>query len=178
MTFATALTILRLLLIPVVVVAIHEGRLDLAFVAFVIAGATDAVDGYIARRFDQQTELGAYLDALADKSLIAASVLALYAVGALPYWLLVLVLFRDLLIVAAVAIAWLMHNPIAIEPIRVSKANTFAQIVLVAVLLGTGGFALALPEPVRLGLFALVAGLTVVSVTAYFARWFRHMADE
>lgn len=177
MTIANALTLLRLCLIPLIVVMIHEGRFGLATVIFITAGITDALDGYIARRFNQRTEIGAYLDALADKSLIAASFIALVHVQLVPFWLVVLVIFRDLMIVGAVAIAWLMHNPIAIEPLKVSKANTAAQIVAVATTLGIKGFAIAFPFPLIEILHGVVAVLTVLSVTAYFAAWFRHMAD-
>lgn len=177
MTIANALTLLRLCLIPLIVVLIHEGRFALATIVFITAGITDALDGYLARKLNQRTEIGAYLDALADKSLIAASFIALFNVHLVPYWLVVLVIFRDLMIVGAVAIAWLMHNPIPIEPLKVSKANTAAQIVAVATTLAVRGFMIPLPEIVVYGLYAVVAALTVISVTAYFAQWFRHMAE-
>ena len=177
MTIANALTLLRLCLIPLIVVMIHEGRFMLATIIFIIAGITDALDGYLARKLDQRTEIGAYLDALADKSLIAASFIALAYAHLVPFWLVVLVIFRDLMIVGAVAIAWLMHNPIPIEPLRISKANTAAQIVAVATTLGAKGFMVPLPDFAFVALHAIVAGLTVASVAAYFARWFAHMAE-
>jgi cardiolipin synthase (CMP-forming) len=177
LTIANALTLLRLCLIPVIVVMIHEGRFGVATVIFIIAGITDALDGYLARKLNQRTEIGAYLDALADKSLIAASFIALVYVHLVPFWLVVLVIFRDLMIMGAVAIAWLMHNPIAIEPLKVSKANTAAQIVAVATTLAAKGFMLPFPDVVMSGIYAVVAALTVASVAAYFATWFRHMAE-
>ncbi len=176
-TIANALTLLRLCLIPLIVVMIYEGRFALATVVFIVAGITDALDGYLARKLNQRTEIGAYLDALADKSLIAASFIALVYVHLVPFWLVVLVIFRDLMIVGAVAIAWLMHNPIPIEPLKVSKANTAAQIVAVATTLGVKGFTIPMPEMVMSGIYGVVAALTVISVTAYFAQWFRHMAE-
>lgn len=177
MTIANALTLLRLCLIPMIVVLIHEGRFALATIVFITAGITDALDGYLARKLNQRTKIGAYLDALADKSLIAASFIALLNVHLVPFWLVVLVLFRDLMIVGAVAIAWLLHNPIPIEPLKVSKANTAAQIVAVATTLAVRGFAIPMPLIMEQILYAVVAALTVISVTAYFAQWFRHMAE-
>lgn len=177
MTIANALTLLRLCLIPLIVVLIHEGRFALATVVFITAGLTDALDGYLARKLNQRTKIGAYLDALADKSLIAASLIALAYVQLVPFWLVVLVVFRDLMIVGAVAIAWLLHNPIAIEPLKVSKANTAAQIVAVAATLAIKGFMIPFPEAAMSGIYAVVAVLTVISVTAYFMAWFRHMAE-
>jgi cardiolipin synthase (CMP-forming) len=177
MTIANALTLLRLCLIPMIVVLIHEGRLMLATIVFVVAGVTDALDGYLARRLDQRTRIGAYLDALADKSLIAASFIAMFTVQLVPFWLVVLVIFRDVMIMSAVAIAWLLHNPIPIEPLKVSKANTAAQIVAVAVTLGARGFAIEIGPNAFGVIYGIVATLTVISVTAYFAAWFRHMAE-
>jgi cardiolipin synthase len=175
MTIPNALTLLRFCLIPLIVVLIQAGEFRIAFFVFVIAGLTDAVDGYIARRFSQQSELGAYLDALADKLLIATSVIALFAAGALPYWLVVLVIFRDIMIVGAVAIAWLLNNPIPIEPLLISKCNTAAQIGAVAFTLAAGSL-FAVPPGSHAYVHGLVALLTVVSVSAYFVKWFRHMA--
>ncbi len=177
MTIANALTLLRLCLIPLIVVMTVEGRFDWATVIFIIAGITDALDGYLARKLDQRTEIGAYLDALADKALIAATFIALVSVKMVPFWLVVLVIFRDLMIVGAVVIAWLLNNPIAIEPLRISKANTAAQIVAVSTTLAVTGFAIPMPPIVLPLIYGIVATLTVVSVAAYFARWFRHMAD-
>jgi cardiolipin synthase len=176
MTIPNALTLLRFCLIPLIVVLIQAGEFRIAFFVFVIAGLTDAVDGYIARRFGQQSELGAYLDALADKLLIATSFIALFAAAALPYWLVVLVIFRDIMIVGAVAIAWLLNNPIPIEPLLISKCNTAAQIGAVAFTLAAGSF-FAVPPGSYALVHGLVALLTVVSVSAYFVKWFRHMAE-
>lgn len=176
MTIPNALTLLRLCLIPLIVVLIQDRQFSFAFAVFLLAGATDAVDGFIARRFNMQSAVGAYLDALADKSLIAASFIALFAAGALPYWLVVLVIFRDLMIVGAVAIAWLLDNPIPIEPLLISKCNTAAQIGAVAFTLAAGSFLATAPGAHQI-VHLVVALLTVVSVGAYFVKWFRHMAE-
>jgi cardiolipin synthase len=176
MTIPNALTFLRLCLIPLIVVLIHERRLDLAFWAFSVAGLTDAIDGWLARKLNQQSEIGAYLDALADKFLIAASFISLFMIGAFPYWIAVLVIFRDLMIVSALAIAWLMDNPMEIEPITISKWNTAAQIGAVAYKLAAGAFGFQMPG-LSMAIYGIVAILTVTSVAAYFVKWFRHMAD-
>ena len=176
MTIPNAITCLRLCLVPLIVVLIHERRFDLAFYTFTVAGLTDAVDGFIARHWNQKSEIGAYLDALADKSLIGATVIALASIGTIPFWLMVLVIFRDLTIVGAVAIAWLMHNPVPIEPIMISKVNTAAQIAMVSTILANGAFGLSWTGTIG-ALHGLVALLTVASVSAYFVKWFRHMAE-
>lgn len=176
MTLPNALTLARLFSIPLIVVLIHENNFAAACWLFIAAGITDALDGYLARKLNQSSEIGAYLDALADKSLIAASFITLHFEGLVPFWLLILVVSRDLMIVGAVAIAWLMTNPIAIDPLRVSKANTAAQIVLVGATLAIIGFKLPMPAWVLPSLHLVVAALTILSVAAYFTAWFRHMA--
>lgn len=176
MTIPNALTFARLCSIPIIVLLIHGRSFGLAFGLFVAAGITDALDGWVARRFNQKSEVGAYLDALADKALIAASLITLEVGGMVPLWLLVLVLFRDAMIMGAVAIAWLMDNPIPIDPLRISKVNTALQIILVAVTLAIPGLPMAQLMPGLILLQFAVAALTILSVGAYFAVWFRHMA--
>lgn len=176
MTLPNALTFARLCSIPAILLLIHGQRFGAAFILFVLAGITDALDGWVARRFDMKSEVGAYLDALADKSLIAASLITLEVVGLVPLWLLVLVLFRDAMIVGAVAIAWLMDNPIPIDPLRVSKANTALQIGLVATTLAVPGIPMPALEQLLPLFQIMVAALTTLSVAAYFAVWFRHMS--
>jgi cardiolipin synthase len=176
MNLANTLTIFRLCLVPVVIVAIGQGEWRLAFVAFVAAGLTDAIDGWVARRFDQRTELGAYLDPLADKALLVSIYVTLAIQGLLPSWLAVLVVSRDVMIVGAVILSWLLDRPVEINPLRLSKWNTLGQISLAAAKLGSLAFALRIDRLIEIGVL-LVAALTVASMLAYFATWFRHMAD-
>ena len=109
MNIPNLLTLLRILLVPVVVWAIAQGQMSIALAAFVIAGVTDAVDGYIAKHFDQQTELGAYLDPLADKTLIVSIYVSLAIFGFIPPWVAILVVSRDIMIVGAVVLLSLIH---------------------------------------------------------------------
>ena len=112
---------------------------------FLAAGVSDAVDGYLAKRFDMTTELGAYLDPLADKALIVSIYLTLGIKGLIPGWLVILVVSRDIMIVGAVMLSWLVGIPLKVKPLLVSKLNTVAQIVFACVVLGTVGFGYALP---------------------------------
>ena len=113
------------------------------------AGISDAVDGYLAKRFNWTTELGAYLDPLADKALIVSIYIALAVRGELPLWLVIAVVSRDILILLAVLLSWLLAQPVRIKPLAVSKLNTLAQIVLAATVLADGAFNLGL-EPAAL----------------------------
>ena len=118
--------------VPIIFWLLLTGRTQVAFLIFVCAGISDAIDGYLAKRFDWRTELGAYLDPLADKLLIVSIYIALGVRGELPLWLIIMVVSRDILIVVAVLLSWLMDQPVVIKPLAVSKANTVAQIVLTA----------------------------------------------
>jgi cardiolipin synthase (CMP-forming) len=170
------ITLGRILLVPVVVWAIAAGEryMWIAFVLFVAAGISDAVDGYLAKRFHMTTELGAYLDPLADKTLIVSIYLTLGINGLLPGWLVIMVVSRDIMIVGAVMLSWLVGSPIKVKPLLVSKLNTVAQILFACVILGTLGFAYPLPT-LSLILMSLVAALTLLSVAAYVAEWVRHV---
>jgi cardiolipin synthase len=176
MTLPNLITILRLMLVPLVVLMIVQGRLQTAFVLFVVAGISDAVDGAIARRFNMKSELGAYLDPLADKALIVSIYVALAITNVIPAWLTILVVARDIMIVSAVIISWVMDKPVEIAPIIVSKLNTGAQIAFAALVLGARGFDYAggpAFEVAQVG----VATLTLASMGAYLALWFRHMSE-
>jgi cardiolipin synthase (CMP-forming) len=173
---ANLLTILRFCLVPIVIVSIVNKEWMLAFVLFVLAGVTDAIDGFVARQFDMRTELGAYLDPLADKALLVSIYITLSISNIIPSWIAILVVSRDIMIVGAVIVSWLLENPVEINPLRLSKANTLVQISFAALMLFSLAFALPLEALIRGGL-VLVTTLTVASMIAYLATWFRHMAD-
>lgn len=175
MNIPNLITLGRVILVPVVFWLLVSGQTQLAFFAFVLAGVSDAVDGFIAKRFGLTTELGAYLDPLADKLLIVSIFLALGVKGALPSWLVIAVVSRDILIVLGVMLSWLLDHPVRIAPLVVSKANTLAQIVLAGTVLADDGFGLGL-EVLRTLLVWIVGALTVASLWAYLRAWLRHMS--
>ena len=115
------ITLGRILLVPVVVWAITAGEMRIAFVLFLAAGISDAVDGFLAKRFGMTTELGAYLDPLADKAMLVSIYIALGIIEAIPRWLVILVVSRDIMIVSAVMLSWLVDKPVALKPLFVSK---------------------------------------------------------
>lgn len=173
-TIPNVITILRFILVPGVVYALMSGQLDWAFVGFIVAGISDGVDGFIARQFDQRSELGAYLDPIADKLLLVSVFVVLGHMGELPLWLVIAVVSRDALIVGAVLLSYVMGNPVVVKPLFVSKANTTAQIVLAALVLGELAFAAAIGN-LRDALVLLTGLLTVASAAAYLVAWLRHM---
>jgi cardiolipin synthase len=168
------ITLARILLVPVMVWAIAAGEMQVAFALFLLAGLSDLVDGFLAKRFNMATELGAYLDPLADKALIVSIYVTLGIAGAIPRWLVILVVSRDIMIVSAVMLSWLVNKPVRLKPHMVSKLNTVAQILLALVVLASLAFEFEAAWPID-GLTVLVAALTLASITFYIAEWVRHM---
>jgi cardiolipin synthase (CMP-forming) len=164
----------RIILVPAVIWAIISGEMLVAFALFLAAGISDAVDGFLAKRFHMTSELGAYLDPLADKALIVSIYVALGIAGGLPISLVILVVSRDIMIISGFMLSWLIGKPMPVRPLTISKVNTVAQIVLAALVLAEKGFhfnAALLSTIVVL----LVAVLTVLSIAFYLAEWVRHM---
>ena len=174
MSIPNLITLGRVILVPIVFWLLLSGQLQAAFLAFVVAGISDAVDGFLAKRFNWETELGAYLDPIADKLLIVCIFVALGVTGRLPSWVVIIVVSRDVLIVIAIVLSWLLDHPTPMKPLTVSKLNTVAQIVLAGTVLADEAFALRLKGPV-LVLMWVTAGLTLASLVAYLRVWLRHM---
>ena len=166
------ITLGRLLAVPVAVWLILSDRMAFAFWVFVAAGLSDALDGFIARQFDARSALGGYLDSIADKSLLVSVYITLGVQGYLAAWLVILVVFRDALIVFAVVLSHLLPHPVRIEPMFISKVNTVAQIVLAAAVLARAGLGID-PPGLAVALVTLVAITTLVSGAAYVVRWGR-----
>jgi cardiolipin synthase len=169
------ITLGRVILVPIIFWLLVTGNSQAAFYLVVIAGLSDAVDGFLAKRFGLETGLGAYLDPLADKLLIVSLYIALGVSKALPLWLVVAVVSRDILIVAAVLISGVFGQPLQMKPLTISKANTVAQIVLAATVLAAEGFALQI-DGIRTALVWITGTLTVLSLAIYLKTWLRHMA--
>ena len=168
------ITIARILLVPVMVWAIASQEMAVAFFLFLAAGLSDAVDGFLAKRFGMASELGAYLDPLADKVLIVSIYVSLGITEAIPRWLVILVVSRDLLIVGGIMLSWVLGNPIKVKPLMVSKLNTVAQILLAGFVLAALGFHWD-ADIARMGLMVAVAALTLLSIGFYLRDWIKHM---
>jgi cardiolipin synthase len=171
------ITLGRIISVPVIFWLLLSSQNRSAFFVFVFAGVSDAVDGYLAKRFNWTTELGAYLDPLADKLLIVSIFIALGARGELPLWLVIAVVSRDILIVAAVLLAWLLDQPVRIKPLAVSKANTALQIVLAATVLADTAFTFGLAKT-RVVLVWMTGVFTFASLAVYLRAWLMHMTGH
>jgi cardiolipin synthase (CMP-forming) len=162
--------------VPVLFWLLLNDHPRIAFFVFLAAGVSDAVDGFLAKRFKWTSELGAYLDPLADKILIVSIYIALAISGQIPLWLVIGVVSRDILILLAVLLSWLMDRPFAIKPLTISKLNTAAQLVLATTVLGDNAFGLGL-DTVRLALVWITGVSTALSLAAYLRLWVRHMTS-
>lgn len=169
------ITLARIILVPIVVWAIASNQMEIAFAVFIVAGVSDAVDGFLAKRFNMTSDLGALLDPLADKALLVSIYIALGIWGAIPRWIVILVVSRDIMIVSAVIVSWLFDRPVQMKPLMVSKLNTVAQVAFAALVLGSLGFGFE-RAPYDLVLMGLVTVFTLVSVSLYLVEWIRHMS--
>lgn len=129
------LTLARIGLVPWLVVLLQQQDYLLSLLVFIIAGVSDGLDGYIAKRFNAKTKLGAILDPLADKALLVSSYVMLSLMELIPFWLVVTVVFRDLVIIVGYLIMEIFFGAITMQPLRISKVNTVVQIAFVIVVL-------------------------------------------
>lgn len=178
------ITIVRILLVVPVVFCLGQGLYAWALYLFLAAGVSDALDGLLARQFQWRSRFGAIADPLADKLLMVASFLALSVLEHLPWWLFLLVLARDFVIVVGGLVYHRVIGPFQMQPSFLSKFNTFCQILLVFLVF----FHLAYQMPgqsVLDNLVWLVMATTISSGVHYGWLWgrkflqeYRHMKQE
>jgi cardiolipin synthase len=154
MNIPNALTMMRIVLVPVIIILLMQGAYLKALVLFSVSGITDALDGFLARVLKQQTTLGAYLDPIADKALIMSCFITLSVKSAIPGWLTVIVISRDCIILLGIGVLVLLSTTFQIRPSVVSKVTTTLQLLTVFFVL----LARSVPMP---------PGLEVV-LTAFF----------
>jgi cardiolipin synthase (CMP-forming) len=156
---------------------IATDRVHAAFWLLVVAGMSDLLDGYIAKNFNARTELGAYLDPIADKTLLDGIYVALALAGWLPLWLAMLVVGRDVLIVLGVVLIQRRNAVFRAKPLLIGKVNTFAQLALAACTLAHAGGVIDLGMLVA-GLIVVVLFTTVLSGAGYAGQAMRALAPE
>ncbi len=135
MNFPNLLTLIRILLIPLFIIFIINQSFSWALFIFAVAGITDGIDGLIARITRQRTELGAYLDPIADKLLLSAGFITLAIIEMVPSWLAIIVITRDVIIMLGILVMILTHVPLKIEPSLLSKFTTSIQIATILLVL-------------------------------------------
>ena len=169
------LSALRLVAAPFTAFLILERSDGAALCIFVFAGLSDALDGFLAKRFALTSRFGAWLDPAADKFLMLVSFVTLTITGAVPLWLTVLVIGRDAAIVLGVGLAHLLNAPLEIKPLIVGKASTVAQVVYIALVLLLLAADLSEPRIAFAGA-VVVAAFTLWSFFAYAAVWLAAVA--
>jgi len=171
------LTLLRIGMVPVVVVLLSQYEYSLALLVFTLAGVTDGLDGWIAKTYHLESALGAMLDPIADKLLLVSTYAMLAVLGDVPFWLLVLVLFRDFIIVGGYWLLVAMDRKIKIHPIWISKFNTFFQILLVVLVLVNESGWIGLDTLIS-ATIVLVVLTTLSSGFCYVRTGMQHMVTE
>ncbi|MGH7197340.1 MAG: CDP-alcohol phosphatidyltransferase family protein [Candidatus Omnitrophota bacterium] len=173
MNLATQITVLRILLTPLFVSLLlyygpgREKLYPLSFIVFAVACLSDGVDGYLARRLDQKTALGSYLDPVADKLLLLSGFLSLSFMSHLPdairipAWVTISVVTRDIIILIGSAMIFLTTGKLTAEPLFIGKVTTFCQMATLFIVLA------ASPEAVRIVFFMATVALTTASGIGY-----------
>ncbi|MEE8393568.1 MAG: CDP-alcohol phosphatidyltransferase family protein [Rhodospirillales bacterium] len=170
------ITFARVVSVPLMVWMILGGYFMAAFWVFMAAGASDAIDGIVAKRFNLETEFGKYLDPLADKALLVSVYLTLGHQELIVSWLVILVVFRDAMIVGGAILFDILTHSLNMRPLFISKANTLAQIVLAAAVIGIEAY--DIDDPGLVGVMIYLVGLTtVLSGAAYAITWGRMAVD-
>ena len=176
MNLPNSITLARLFCVPVVVWLILVDRMGAAFWVSFAAAISDAIDGIIAKRFRMETVLGGFLDPIADKALLVCVYIALGYEGYLPEWLVILVVFRDALIIGGALLFHTLTQSLSMKPLMISKINTTAQLLLAMLVLASEAFALN-DSPGREIMVYIVAATTFASGFAYVVGWTR-LASE
>lgn len=170
------ITSIRILLVVPIAMALSGHRPVETLWLFCIAGASDGIDGFLAKRFGWQTDLGGLLDPVADKLLLATVFVMLALLGSVPVWLTAAVIARDCIIVLGAVAYRIVVGPVAARPSRVSKLNTLCQVIFILVVIGTPQF--SWPPEWQTFLGALVFVTVAVSGLDYVLAYSRLAAEQ
>lgn len=164
------LTLARIGMVPWLVVLLQQQDYGLSLAVFVIAGVSDGLDGYIANKYNAKTKLGAILDPLADKALLVSSYIMLSLMEIIPFWLVVTVVFRDVVIISGYLIMEIFFGEVKMQPLRISKVNTVVQIAFIVIVLLSLAFELNLTTIINLSAYTVFL-TSVSSGVAYVYIW-------
>ena len=172
LTVPNFLTLLRMAMVPFFVLAVSGANFELALWIFIVAGITDALDGFVARRMDMRSLIGAYLDPIADKMLITVAYISLTVpqgqAVVIPLWLTILALFRDFVIMVVAVVLYQVEGLREFPPSALGRATTFAQVLTVSVVLLAN--VVAIPAMIPVSCFYLSFFLVILSGFNYIYR--------
>jgi cardiolipin synthase len=177
-TIPNLITLIRILLTPLFIIFLIQGRHRQALVVFVLAGVSDVADGLIARWWQQKSRLGSYLDPAADKLLMSASFVTLSISRVIPSWLTVVVISRDVILGLGALILRLADYPLVVRPSLAGKLTTLLQLITVGLVLLVKGKLVHLPPGVLSIFFYLTCGLTAISGTHYLYRGLKLVSQQ
>jgi cardiolipin synthase len=172
------LTLIRMLLVPFILISMIYEQHDVALYLVLAAALTDGFDGIVARRFNQQTRLGAYLDPIADKIFLTSTFFVQSLTGRIPWWLTILVLSRDAIILLTALVTALATQIRDFPPNMLGKVNTFFQVSTVFVVLVNNAFPQPWTGPIVTGLFWTTAATTLLSAVQYAVNYSRRLQDH
>ncbi|MDE1462383.1 CDP-alcohol phosphatidyltransferase family protein [Spartinivicinus poritis] len=172
------LTVIRLLLVIPVALALWWRAYQLAFVLFIVAGLSDGLDGFLARRFNWHSRFGAMVDPLADKLLLVVTYIMLTLTGIIPWWLMAVILGRDLIIVSGAVAYHHLVGPYEFKPTLLGKLSTFCQIILAVLLIINLALIVSIPVWLVDGLMLLTLTVTILSGADYVWVWGRQYLRE
>ncbi len=172
------LTLMRMLLVPFILISMLYGQHQMALYLFLAAAFTDGIDGIVARHFNQQTLLGAYLDPLADKIFLSSAFFVQSLIGRVPWWLTILVLSRDVVIIATAVVTALATHVRSFPPSALGKANTAVQVGTIFAVLVHNAFPQRWSGPAVELLFWVAAATTVASAVQYALDYSRRMQEQ
>lgn len=155
-----AISIFRIILVPPILWWIVDGQYSLALIMFFVAGFSDGLDGFLAKRFNWHTRLGGLLDPVADKLLVGGTFIVLAWTGLVPIWLTAIVILRDVVILGGAAIYNFFIEPMEAQPTRISKLNTALELLFILFVLSRAGY--GWPEPISLTVLGAAIVVTVV----------------
>lgn len=172
-----AISLLRIALVVPILILMIRDQYGLALVLFWIAGFSDGLDGYLAVRFNWHSRIGALLDPIADKLLVAGTFITLAYVDQIPVWMAVLVIFRDVVIVGGATVYNFLIRPVEGEPTRISKLNTALELLFILLVMSRAGF--GWPDEIAVTVLgASVVVTVVISGLDYVIKWARRAVQS
>jgi cardiolipin synthase len=165
-----AISLMRIVLVAPILMLLVEGEFGWALLLFWVAGFSDGLDGYLANRFGWQSRLGALLDPVADKLLVAGLFITLAVTGLIPVWLAAVVILRDVVIVSGATAYNFLIRPVEGEPTHISKLNTVIQILFLLAVISRAGF--GWPDEITVTVLGAATFVTaVISGMDYVLQW-------
>ena len=172
------LTLIRMLLVPFILISMIYEQHDVALYLFLAAALSDGVDGLVARRFNQTTLLGTYLDPIADKIFLNSAFFVQSLTGRIPWWLTILVLSRDVIIIATALVTALTTQIRSFPPSSLGKVNTAVQASTVFAVLVHNAFPQPWSGQAVVGLFWIAGATTLASSIQYAVDYTRRMQEQ